>query len=135
MEWLQKKKNKMASLLMASLVAGVVLITPVPGRAEMLMGTVVHVDRTHQSFTLKPESGGGETITVQADTALPGCVTPGEMIRVWGTFTGKGARFEASDVRGMRGRFRNDPTGVRSRLERGLGRGFGRGGHRGGGGR
>ncbi len=133
MEWLQK--NNMVILLVAGLVAGVILITPVPGRAEMLIGTVVHVDRAHHSFTLKPESGDGETVTVQADTTLPGCVTPGETIRIWGTFTGNGTRFEASDVRGMRGRFRNDPTGVRSRLERGLGRGFGRGGPRGGGGR
>ncbi|WP_457574040.1 hypothetical protein [Desulfolithobacter sp.] len=125
----------MVILLVASLVAGVVLITPVPGRAEMLKGTVVHVDRTRHSFTLKPEAGSGETITVQADTALPGCVTPGETIRAWGTFTGKGTRFEASDIRGTRGRFSNDPTGVRSRLERGLGRGFGRGGHGGRGGR
>ncbi|WP_456386434.1 hypothetical protein [Desulfolithobacter sp.] len=125
----------MVILFVASLTAGVILIPPLPCLAEMLIGTVVHVDRDHHAFTLKPESSDGETVTVRADSALPGCVTPGETIRIWGAFTADGTRFEASDIRGMRGRFRNDPTGVRSRLERGLGWGFGRGGHRGGGGR
>lgn len=58
------------------------------------------------------ESGSGEL-------RLPGCITPGKHIRIWGTAAiNLNSTFKALKVRGCGMALCNDPTGVRERLFR-----------------
>jgi uncharacterized membrane protein YgcG len=127
------KVKKLILILM--LILGVV---PTRGSAEFLVGEVVAVNRDRQEFVIvsiftdkgETESSGKESrIKVKAVgevlsqyeksiPLLPGCVQVGERVRVWGEIPATGAVFLAIDVRGCGGMGCNDPTGVRSRLQK-----------------
>ena len=88
---------------------------------------VTPVDRT---AALLPEKAV-ETLRVQVAAknslpqkegrvSFPGCVVAGDTIRLWGAYVREGEnRFMVTDIRGCRGGGCFDPTGVRSRLQRG----------------
>lgn len=97
------------------------LFTPIPGSAEILLGTVVSVDREQQQIVLQVEAENDRQreITVQATGALPACTVAGTTMRVWGAFESeKKIFFTATDFRGPGGWSGHDPTGVHSRLHR-----------------
>lgn len=121
---------------------------PAACAADLLLGRVVSVDLEKGEFSVTvvpspaseeetalpesaampapPEHGATEaevvTVVVSADKSrlfIPGCVQPGEIVRIWGDFSaGSKKTFMADDIRGTRGR-RMDSSGVRSRLNRG----------------
>jgi hypothetical protein len=108
--------------------------------SEVLLGTVVAIDRDQGRITLKliDTSGGsegratsGSIVITLAPNKIPGSVSPGDTIRVWGDYaSGGGAKFRADAVRKSgSGGGGTDPTGVRSRLgQGGQGNGQGAGG-------
>ncbi len=116
-----------------------ILLRPAGCLAELVIGTVVRVDRAGEILTLRPMDGGNTTsLRVRIRSPLPVCVRPGNIIRVWGAFGPDGQLFTATDIRGAGRGAGNDPTGVRFRLQRSIGRRqhpAGRPMHRGSGGR
>jgi hypothetical protein len=118
------------------LFSGILLLGPwqsAARAAEVVLGTVVAVDRDQGRVTLKviDSSGNGNsngqngaksvTVMVSADK-IPDGLTAGDTVRVWGEYSGNGGgvTFRASAIR-KRGSANsgNDPTGVRSRLGQG----------------
>lgn len=113
--------------------------------SEVLLGTVVAIDRDQGRITLKvidtSGGGGGEavsgSIVISATPEkIPSSLSPGDTVRVWGEYAaGGGATFRADSIRkGGSGGGGNDPTGVRSRLGQGGQSGQGGGQGTGGGG-
>jgi hypothetical protein len=104
--------------------------------SEVLLGTVVAIDRGQGRITLKTidAAGGGQgqagsesiVITI-APGKIPGNLSAGDTVRVWGESSGNGA-FKADSIRKRgSGGSGSDPTGVRSRLRQGGGQGNGQG--------
>ncbi len=115
------------STLAGWVVAGALMLLPAISHAGMVTGTVLSVEPERQQLTLRLTGGKEEqVIRVQVAGPLPACARPGGTIRVWGSFGPGGRTFSATDVRGPGHGFRNDPTGVRFRLERSLDRNPGR---------
>jgi len=115
---------------------------------DYFIGHVISVDRQSNRFVLRIDQNADEpfdrashAVSGQIDLAtgnkdmpeeipvhlveegdrsfLPGCVRPGELVRVWGKYShGEESVFQAVDVRGTRG-WVKDRSGVRSRLGRG----------------
>lgn len=87
---------------------------------EVLVGTVVSVDRENGDVVIRPIGSPAEEkdITMKIPSGgLPGYVKPGATLRIWGTAPGPThgfipQRFTAGDPR----RPMADPTGVRQRL-------------------
>lgn len=106
--------------------------------SEVLLGVVVSINRDQGRITLKviDASGSGQgrsapesLVIAVAPEKIPGSISPGDTIRVWGEYSsGGGATFQADSIR-KRGSGNNgtDPTGVRSRLGKGGGQGSGKG--------
>lgn len=106
--------------------------------SEVLLGSVVAVDRSQGRITLRviDASGGGagqsspESVTIITDPEkIPGGLSSGDTVRVWGDYASGGmATFRADSIqkRGAGGSGA-DPTGVRSRLGQGGGQGGGQG--------
>ena len=111
---------------------------PFPAKAmEVFLGTVEKIDREEGRMTLRMIDGVTETsgdvsadgkgsaqesVTVEiTPERLPRHLQPGDTIRIWGEYMGRGsAVIRADTVRsGIRGGRRGDPTGVRGRLGRG----------------
>lgn len=106
----------------------------VAGAQEVLLGTVVSVDRDKGTFVLQLEDSTEDApllVTIESGTAkeapvLPSCVETGEFVRVWGQYAGESTGlFRANVVRGP-GMSHQDRSGVRSRLTRGQGNQSGR---------
>lgn len=106
--------------------------------SEVLLGTVVVIDRDPGRITLKviEASGGGQgqavpesLVITAAPEKIPSSLSPGDTIRVWGEYSaGGGATFRADSIRKRgSGGSGSDPTGVRSRLGQGGGQGSGQG--------
>lgn len=115
--------------------AALLLVVVSPDKApcqDFLHGEILAVDKENMQITLRP---GGSTadavaeITVRlpakimfsgqsAKMRLPGCVVPGNRVRVWGKASIESWQFTATDIRGCGGDACNDPTGVRIRLFR-----------------
>lgn len=110
--------------------------------SEVLLGTVVAVDRSQGRITLRviDTSGGGgsqsspESLTIVTDPEkIPGSLSSGDTVRVWGDYASGGrATFRADAIQKSGAGGGADPTGVRSRLGQ---RGGGQGGGQGAGGR
>lgn len=96
-------------------VAGVVLLFAVLAAGlpaqEMRQGTVAAADPDAGRFVLRLDVGGA--MTIETGERLPSAVVAGARVRVFGTPAG-GGRFRAVRVEPL-----TDPTGVRSRLQRG----------------
>lgn len=119
------------------LITGISIWASVAEASEVLLGTVVAIDRDRGSITLKviDAEGGGQGQTVPeslviaaAPEKIPSSLSPGDTVRVWGEYSsGGGGTFRADSIR-KRGSGSNgtDPTGVRSRLGKG-GQGSGQG--------
>lgn len=136
------------------LIIGWLFFLPGVAVAEMLIGTVQTVDEENRLLILQlyrsdrksdGNDAAGEPVVVRLvddfserrgiGRVFPGCVAPGNRIRVWGSFTeqeGEGMlrkTFLTTDIRGTGHCCLGDPTGVRSRIGRGCGqgrRGYGR---------
>ncbi len=136
---LLKKSRKIIALI----VTGLLLCSPITSVAELLTGTVQFVDEKRSRIIMLPVS---PTQSADTETELPakvvievtdeyvprggpghvfpGCVQPGKTIRVWGNFSDRddgddrpqNNLFLATDIRGPGNHFFHDPTGVRSRL-------------------
>ena len=108
-----------------------------PVWAKMLTGRVESLDPATRSFVMQVtdpdvavvvKPAAGFVGPCRRDRIFPGCVRPGNMIRVWGEFAKSQANskageqergqriFLATDIRGGGG---GDPTGVRFRIGRG----------------
>lgn len=105
---------------------------------EFFSGKVLEVDRGRMELTVKPQhveelSGtlkGENRILVriaqrnnlprdETGVYLPQCVFPGNSVRLWGRRDKEEKSvFLATDIRGCRGGGCEDPTGVRSRLQK-----------------
>lgn len=113
--------------------------------SDVLLGTVVAVDRSQGRITLRviDTSGGGggqsspESLTVITDPEkIPGNLSAGDTVRVWGDYASGGrATFRADAIQKSGAGGGADPTGVRSRLGQRGGQGSGQGGGQGAGGR
>jgi hypothetical protein len=108
-------------------------VAPVAEASDVLLGVVVSVDRGQGRITLKviDSSGPGEgqsLVIAASPEKIPGSLSPGDTIRVWGDYASNGgAAFRADAIRkGGSGDSGTDPTGVRSRLGKG-GQGSGQG--------
>jgi hypothetical protein len=119
------------------------LITDPAEAMEVLLGTVQSVEPESGRIVLeisqnsdesenRDDPNGSEKITVQVDPErIPACVIVGRMIRVWGNYlNAENSQFKVLHISGSGfGNQKSDPTGVRSRIGRGM-RGF-KGGMRG----
>ncbi len=97
---------------------------------DFLHGKVLEVDSDGLVMIVQPDQDAGEMVTVMLSSALlvesgsgelrlPGCITSGNHVRVWGKVADVGrATFQAFEVRGCGMASCNDPTGVRERLSR-----------------
>jgi len=105
--------------------------------SEVLLGTVVAVDRNQGRITLRviDTSGGGggesspESLTIVTDPEkIPGSLSSGDTVRVWGNYAAGGkATFRADTIQKSGAGSGADPTGVRSRLGQRGGQGSGQG--------
>ena len=90
-------------------------------RAEMISGTVLSLDREERQVVLEvnTEDGGTSEVLIQTEAPLPPCADLGKTMRAWGSYEDDTEQtFVAHDLRGPGRRFKNDPTGVRSRLHK-----------------
>lgn len=96
---------------------------------EILLGTVISIDRDKGIFVLRLDNSKGEApplVTIHSGVSdneafLPDCVEVGGSVRVWGQYDGESTgSFRANVVRGP-GLGQYDRSGVRSRLNRGQG--------------
>jgi len=79
--------------------------------------------------TLKEEA---TEITIQMNSgSLPNNIHPGNIVRIWGEFSGDSRTFLASDLSPHTTGGKSDPTGVRRRLGKGRGISGGKGSARG----
>ncbi len=112
-------------LSVAALLVGMIFLIPTRGQAEMLTGTILSIDSNGRQVTLRLDNEPvPRTLLVMVTGPLPACARPGNIIRVWGTFAPGAKYFSATGIRGPGHGARNDPTGVRFRLERSMGRGY-----------
>jgi hypothetical protein len=105
---------------------------------EALVGRVVSIDPDKGTVTVEPVGEEEELVVSLKDGVIPGGLTVGDLVRIWGTKDSVNGLFSASSLRTASGGFghHTDPTGVRKRLGgRGYGSGGGFGGHGGRGGR
>lgn len=115
---------------------GIGIGASVADASEVLLGTVVAIDRDQGRITLKViDAAGGEQgqtvpeslVIAAAPEKIPSSLSPGDTVRVWGE-SGGGSTFRADSIRKRgSGGSDSDPTGVRSRLGQGGGQGSGSG--------
>jgi hypothetical protein len=110
------------------------VVVPVSWAAEreFLYGEIIDLNRHSMVMTVHLvsdiEYAGGRDITVRlpaemvhisttGQERLPGCLLPGNHVRIWGVASSSASdSFHADTVRGCGMAACNDPTGVRSRL-------------------
>jgi hypothetical protein len=119
--------NRMKGFLIFSLFISLIAYVNQAFCQEFFMAKVITVNAEEKKVEVAPilskqELDAGKkvrNIFVEANFALPDCVTAGALIRLWGEQLPGGVNtFIATDIRGCRGGGCQDPTGVRSRLSR-----------------
>ncbi len=145
--WTPSGFSRLSRLLPAITRIGILLLFTVLlsgiAAAEMLTGRVTELDDANLSFVLEQacsEAAGKDKrpvvrrviVTLAADyrrpcgnrRLFPGCVRPGNVVRVRGRFSGREKAAAAGEAgifiaTEIRGRGPDDPTGVRFRIGRG----------------
>ncbi|OQY60494.1 MAG: hypothetical protein B6245_01150 [Desulfobacteraceae bacterium 4572_88] len=100
--------------------------------ADVILGKIISAEQESGKFVVRvlgddiseAEKDGGSTkdITVEIpQSRLPEHVEVGSTVRIWGSYVqGNTMKFQAHSIsKGNSMRHRSDPTGVRSRLDRG----------------
>jgi hypothetical protein len=106
---------------------------------EVFFGTVKSVEAETGEVVLELDdqfdehTGNPKEITMQISGSMPEYMSPGRTVRIWGEYIGGNTNaFKVVHIRGAGGRGgMSDPTGVRSRLWKGMGKGGSRGKMRG----
>lgn len=121
------KKAGIAVIIMLALIATNVLAS------DIIHGEVIDIDREAMKMTIRTSSEeSGEMMRIVSLTEklliknqagakrLPGCIQPGNRVRVWGTVNDLEEEkvFVAEEIRGCGMGGCNDPTGVRDRLNK-----------------
>lgn len=124
MDWLMQKQTSNILLLLLLFWVSPALCQ------DFIMAKVLSVDSEKMELTVVSPANPDSQITVRiagknnlpqndGETVFPGCVAPGETIRLWGSREQTGGPFFlATDIRGCKHGGCSDPTGVRSRLHK-----------------
>ncbi len=93
------------------------ILFPAVAEAEMVAGTVLSVNRAQGTIVFRTDTQ--QELLIQTDISpLPGRVTAGKRIRIWGSYKPGSNYFTATDIRGPGKNIHRDPTGVRARISK-----------------